>query len=62
VYPFQIECKSHAKIAVYDFYRQAACHGTYEPLVVIKQNQCKPLVIVDADWFFKEFNNGTKTL
>ena len=62
IYPFQIECKSHAKIAVYDFYRQAASHGTYEPLVVIKQNQCKPLVIVDADYFFKVYNENRNSI
>lgn len=61
IYPFQIECKSYASILVYDFYKQACSHGTHEPVVVIKQNTCKPLVIVDADWFFKEFSNGSRT-
>ncbi len=59
-YPFQVECKNLAKIAVYDFYKQAAAHGTHEPLVIIKQNQCRPLAIVDAAWFLKEFRNGSK--
>lgn len=52
-YPIQIECKNLAKIAVYEHYRQAATHGAYEPVVVIKQNNCKPLVVVDADYFFR---------
>lgn len=55
VYPIQIECKNLAKIAVYDYYRQAATHGGHEPVVVIKQNNCKPLVVVDADYFFRNF-------
>ena len=52
--PYAIECKNMAKIAVYNYYEQAKQHGKGEPLVVIKQNHSKPLVIVDADYFFKE--------
>jgi len=54
VFPYAVECKSMAKIAVYNYYEQAKQHGKGEPLVVIKQNNCKPLVIVDAELFFKE--------
>ena len=61
LYPWQIECKSYARIAVYDFYNQACSHGTHEPVVFIKQNQCKPLVIVDADYFIRSFRNGIQT-
>ena len=57
VYPFQIECKSRNKMAVYADYKQAESHGKYQPIVVIKQNHSKPLV-VDAEWFFKEWNEG----
>ena len=55
VYPIQIECKNRAKMAVYEDYKQAATHGAYEPVVVIKQNHCKLLVVVDADYFFRNF-------
>lgn len=55
IYPWQIESKNLAKIAVYDYYRQAASHGPHEPVVVIKQNLAKPLVVVDAEYFFKNF-------
>lgn len=55
VYPIQIECKNRAKMAVFEDYKQAATHGAYEPVVVIKQNHCKPLVVVDADYFFRNF-------
>lgn len=57
IYPFQIECKSKSKVAVYNDYAQATTHGDHEPVLVIKQNQCKPLVVVDADYFFKNFRN-----
>ena len=50
-FPYGIECKNLAKIAVYKFYEQAATHGSAEPLVVIKQNRSKPLAIVDLEHF-----------
>jgi hypothetical protein len=54
IIPFTIECKNNARIAVYKFYEQACQHGKGEPIVVIKQNRSKPLVIVDADYFFRQ--------
>jgi hypothetical protein len=54
LFPFTVECKNNARIAVYKFYEQAQSHGRGEPIVVIKQNRSKPLVIVDAEYFFKE--------
>lgn len=51
--PYQIEVKNLAKIAVYKFYEQAQTHGEHEPLVFIKQNRSKPLVLLDAGYFFK---------
>jgi len=50
-FPYGIECKNLAKIAVYKFYEQATTHGDAEPLVVIKQNRSKPLAIVDLEHF-----------
>lgn len=54
-YPFQFECKNYAKIAVYGFYEQAAKQGKHEPVVVIKQNRSKPLLIIDAEYFFRSY-------
>jgi len=56
-YPVSIECKSRANYAFYKDYDQAVCNapeGT-EPLLVAKSNHRRPVVIVDADWFFKQF-------
>ena len=50
-FPYQVECKNLARIAVYKFYSQASSHGNKEPLVVVKQNRSKPLVILDLDYF-----------
>jgi hypothetical protein len=50
--PYQFECKSLAKIAVYNYYEQAKTHGSHEPVAVVKQNGKKPLVVLDAEVFF----------
>jgi len=51
--PYQIETKAHASFAIYKHYEQAAEHGEHEPLLVIKGNHKKPLVVLDAEQFFK---------
>jgi hypothetical protein len=48
VIPFDTECKSHAKFAVYPLLQQAA-ENTGEgrtPLLVIKQNHSEPLAVM----------------
>ena len=55
LFPYSVECKSYASIAVYKWYDQAKTNtikGT-EPLLVIKANRQKPLVVVDAEYFFE---------
>ena len=56
--PIQIECKNLAKIAVYNYYGQAKTHGKYEPVVFIKQLRGKPLVVLDAEAFFRIIKAG----
>lgn len=54
LFPYSVECKNLAKIAVYNYYQQAQTNcGKHEPLVVIKQNRCKPLAVVDLDHFME---------
>lgn len=61
-FPFSIECKNLARIAVYSLYDQAEANsGELTPILVIKQNRSKPLVVVDAEWFFKEFNENRRS-
>lgn len=50
--PYQIECKAKARAQVYTWYEQAKSHGSHEPIVIIKQDRKKPLVVVDAEHFF----------
>ena len=53
LFPYSVECKSLAKIAVFNYYEQATGHGAHEPLVVIKQDRAKPLAVVDLEHFMK---------
>ena len=51
-FPYSIECKNQEAVNVWKAYEQCEtnCKG-YEPLVVIKRNRSKPLVLVDAEHF-----------
>lgn len=55
-FPFSIECKSRKAFALYKDYDQAVenCPEGSEPILVVKANRRKPMVIVDAEYFFKE--------
>lgn len=55
--PLSIECKSYRSVAVYNWYQQAKdnCPKKVEPVVVFKANHKKPLVAVDAEYFFANF-------
>ena len=53
-FPYSVECKNQEKVNVWPAYEQAEsnCKG-YEPVVVIKKNRKKPLVVIDAEYFVK---------
>ena len=61
-FPYSIECKNQEKLNIWAAWEQANGNkGLYEPLVVIKKNGVKPLVVLDAENFLemiKDFNNG----
>lgn len=55
--PLSIECKSHASMAFYKWLDQAhinAPKGT-QPVVLAKANHRRPVVIIDAEYFFKHY-------
>lgn len=57
-FPFSIECKSVERLNVWEAYEQACANaGSYEPLVVMKKNRKKPLVVLDAETFIKLMNH-----
>ncbi len=62
VYPFKIECKNQEKFkGIYDIYKQAEEHkGEGEPLVILKMNRKKPLLITDLDYFLDVYMKGKK--
>lgn len=54
LFPYSVECKNLAKIAVFNYYEQSQTNaGDYEPLVVIKQNRSKPLAVIDFEHFME---------
>ena len=54
VLPYDFECKNQERNkTVYNFYKQAKKNGVLEPVLVVKQNKEKPLIVLDAEHFFK---------
>ena len=56
-FSYSIECKNQEKVNVWEAYKQAEanCKG-YEPVVVIKRNHHKPLIVLDAEAFIELHN------
>ena len=53
-FPYSIECKNVEKLNVWDAYRQSEENSkNYEPVVVMKKNNHKTLVVIDAEHFVK---------
>ena len=51
---YSIECKNVEKLNVWDAYDQAKVNSKdYEPIVVMKKNGKKPLVVIDAEYFVR---------
>ena len=51
-FPFSIEAKNQEQLNVWRAWEQANENcGNYQPLLVIKKNNVKPLVVVDAETF-----------
>ena len=58
-FPFSVECKNVEKLNVWEAYEQAKSNSNdHEPIVVMKKNQKKPLVVVDADFFISLFKKN----
>ena len=51
-FPYSVECKNVEKLNVWGAYEQAAANsGKHEPLLVMKKNRKKPLVVLDLEAF-----------
>ena len=54
LFPFSVECKNQERLNLWEAYSQSEANcGEYEPVVFLKKNNHKPLVLVDADYFVK---------
>jgi len=54
LFPYSLECKNVEKLNVWAAYEQAEANsGEHEPLLVMKKNRKKPLVVIDAEAFVK---------
>ena len=53
-FPYSIECKNQESVNLLKSYEQAQENSKdYEPVVILKRNNTKPLVLVDAEYFVK---------
>ena len=51
-FPYSIEAKNQERLNIWAAWEQANANaGKYEPILVIKKNNVKPLVVVDAESF-----------
>lgn len=54
VFPYSVECKRLAKIAVYSMYEQAQANaGSNQPVVFMRADRKKALVLIDAEHFLE---------
>ena len=57
-FPYSIECKNQESVNVWKSYDQAKENsGNYEPIVVLKRNKSKPLVLINAEHFVNLLKN-----
>ena len=60
-FPYSIECKNVEKLNVWGAYDQAKANsGKHEPLLVMKKNHKKPLVVLDAEAFMELVKRADK--
>lgn len=60
-----VECKSYERIHVYQWYWQAVDHAkqnNLEPVVVVKQNNAKPLALMDLDYFMQLLKDSRQSV
>ena len=52
LFPYRVECKNVEKLNVWNAYQQAEANsGEHEPILIMKKNRKKPLVVIDAEAF-----------
>ena len=61
VFPYSVECKSLAKVAVYRFMEQRNPDSAGNTLVVVKENGKQPLAIVYLDHFMEVLKRASSS-
>ena len=62
-FPYSVECKNQEKVNIWESYKQAVENSKdYEPILIIKRNNHKPLVLIDAEHFVKLHNRVAKEI
>lgn len=63
LFPYAVECKSRARIALYKDYEQAQSHCDEKevPLLIIKQNHSEPLAVVSLEHFMELCDQANKS-
>jgi len=53
ILPYQFECKYQERLStLHKWFGQSRKHGRMEPILVVKMNDKKPLLVMDLDHFF----------
>ena len=54
ILPYQFECKYQERLStLHKWFAQSGRHGKLEPILIVKMNDKKPLLVMDLDHFFK---------
>lgn len=54
MFPYSVECKNVERLNLWDSWKQTETNaGVYQPVLIIKRNNHKPLAVVDAEHFIK---------
>ena len=54
ILPYQFECKYQERLStLHRWFNQSRKHGRLEPILVVKMNDKKPLLVMDLDHFFQ---------
>ena len=54
ILPYQFECKYQERLStLHRWFNQSRKHGRLEPMLVVKMNDKKPLLVMDLDHFFE---------
>ena len=54
ILPYQFECKYQERLStLHRWFNQSRKHGRLQPILVVKMNDKKPLLVMDLDHFFE---------